>query len=164
LLPFSLFSLFLWCAFPSFSFFFFSVFLFGSPFTSFLSFPFFSFFSFFFFFSFSFFFFFLFFLLFCCFVVLLFCCFVVLVGLPSLRVFSAKINQQNDPKKRKKKNVRDLRFDDPRRGRDHVRRDLPHVAHELGVVGSSAVVVDGVLVFSRDADSAWVWVRRKAKQ
>jgi hypothetical protein len=30
--------------------------------------------------------------------------------------------------------------------------------------GSSAVVVDGVLVFSRDADSAWVWVRRKAKQ
>jgi hypothetical protein len=54
---------------------------------------------------------------------------------------------------------------------DERRVGAPVTRHEVGDLdvrppssGSSAVVVDGVLVFARDADSAWVWVRRKAKQ
>ena len=53
---------------------------------------------------------------------------------------------------------------------DQRRVGAPVTRHEVGDLdvrppssGSSAVVVDGVLVFARDADSAWVWVRRKKK-
>jgi hypothetical protein len=51
---------------------------------------------------------------------------------------------------------------------DQRRVGAPVTRHDVGELdvrppssGSSAVVVDGVLVFSRDADSAWVWVRRR---
>ena len=52
---------------------------------------------------------------------------------------------------------------------DQRRVGAPVTRHEVGDLdvrppssGSAAVVVDGVLVFSRDADSAWVWVRRRS--
>ena len=54
---------------------------------------------------------------------------------------------------------------------DERRVGAPVTRHEVGDVdvrppssGSSAVVVDGILVFARDAESAWVWVRKKKAQ
>jgi hypothetical protein len=54
---------------------------------------------------------------------------------------------------------------------DERRIGAPVTRHEVGDVevrppsaAASAVVVDGVLVFSRDAGSAWVWVRQKKKK
>jgi hypothetical protein len=54
---------------------------------------------------------------------------------------------------------------------DERRIGAPVTRHEVGDVEvrppsatASAVVVDGVLVFSRDAGSAWVWVRQKKKK
>ena len=50
---------------------------------------------------------------------------------------------------------------------DERRVGAPVTRHSVGDLdvrppssGSTAVVVNGVLVFSRDAESAWVWVRR----
>lgn len=54
---------------------------------------------------------------------------------------------------------------------DERRTGAPVTRHEVGDVevrppsaSSSAVVIDGVLVFSRDGAAAWVWVRRKREK
>jgi hypothetical protein len=54
---------------------------------------------------------------------------------------------------------------------DERRIGAPVTRHEVGDVevrppsaASTAVVVDGVLVFARDAGSAWVWARGKKRR